>query len=125
MKKALTNRKILVIDDDLSLLHLIKDVLERAGYHVFCADNGADGILLNAQEHPDLIILDLQMPDLDGIATLRTIRHDDSQARVIILTGYGTPDTIRDAADLNASEYLTKPFKNKDLISVISKALAP
>lgn len=124
-QQALANRKILAIDDDLSLLHLTRDVLERAGYHVFCADNGPDGILLNAQENPELILLDLQMPGMDGIATLRNIRYDDDQVQVIILTGYGTLDTIRDAADLDVSEYLTKPFNSKELISVIGKALAP
>ena len=123
MKEALTNWKILLIDDDLSLLHLTRNVLERKGYQVFCADNGADGILLNEQKNPDLILLDLEMPGMDGIATLRYIRKYDTHTLVIILTGHGTLDTIRDAADLNVSEYLIKPFNNKDLVSIIGNAL--
>jgi DNA-binding response OmpR family regulator len=124
MEDALTNRKILMIDDDLSLLHLIRCVLEQEGYRVFCADNGADGILLNRQENPDLILLDLEMPGMDGITTLRNIRDGDREVLAIILTGHGTLDTIRDAADLDLCEYLTKPFDNRDLVSVIGKALA-
>ena len=98
-------------------------MLEKAGYQVFCADNGADGILLYQQQRPDLILLDLEMPGLDGITTLRNIRHDDERALAIILTGHGTLDTIRDAADLDVCEYLTKPFDSRDLVRVIGKAL--
>ncbi|MFI3196874.1 MAG: response regulator [Methylococcaceae bacterium] len=123
MKKAVTKRKILLIDDEPDLLELIKEILEREGYQIFCASNGAAGILLNEQENPDLIVLDLRMPDMDGIETLQHIRKTDDQVIVVILTGYGCPDTIRDAVDLNVSEYLSKPFENKQLVSVIGKAL--
>jgi two-component system response regulator (stage 0 sporulation protein F) len=125
MKKEFANWKILMVDDELELLNLMKDVLEEERYQVFCASNGSDGILLNEQKNPDLILLDLRMPEMDGIETLRNIRKNDDKVRVVILTGYGCPDTIRDAADLNVSEYLSKPFENEDLISVISKVLEP
>jgi len=123
MKKAVTKQKILLIDDESDLLELIKEILEREGYQIFCASNGAAGILLNEQENPDLIVLDLRMPEMDGIETLQHIRKTDDQVIVVILTGYGCPDTIRDAVDLNVSEYLSKPFENKQLVSVIGKAL--
>ena len=125
MNEESTNRNILVIEDDLDLLELIRYVLVSEGYRVFCATNGADGILLNEQQDPDLILLDLRMPKMDGIETLRNIRKSDDQVLVVILTGYGCPDTIRDAADLNVSEYLSKPFENRDLVSIIGKALVP
>ena len=112
-----------MIDDEPDLLDLMKDILEEKRYQVFCASNGSDGILLNEQKNPDLIILDLRMPVMDGIETLRNIRKHDEKVLVIILTGYGCPDTIRDAVDLNVSEYLSKPFENVDLVSVISKTL--
>jgi two-component system, NtrC family, nitrogen regulation response regulator NtrX len=115
-------RKILVIDDEPELRELMKDVLEDEGYQLFCAGSGADGIALNTQEDPDLILLDMRMPEMDGIATLRAIRTSDDQVPVIILTGYGCPDTIRDAADLDVSEYLSKPFENRDLVSIIANA---
>ena len=123
MKKTVTKRKILLIDDEPDLLDLIKEILEREGYQIFCASNGADGILLNEQENPDLIVLDLRMPEMDGIETLQHIRKTDDQVIVVIQTGYGCPDTIRDAVDLNVSEYLSKPFENKHLVNVIGKAL--
>ena len=123
MKNKFTNWKILMIDDEPDLLDLMKDLLEEKRYQVFCASNGSDGILLNEQKNPDLILLDLRMPEMDGIETLRNIRKHDEKVLVIILTGYGCPDTIRDAVDLNVSEYLSKPFENEDLVSVISKTL--
>ncbi|PZN82507.1 MAG: response regulator [Candidatus Methylumidiphilus alinenensis] len=100
----------------------MRDVLEEENYQVFCASNGADGILLNEQKNPDLIVLDLRMPGMDGIETLRNIRKADDNVIVVILTGYACPDTIRDASDLNVSEYLGKPFGNNELLDIIGQA---
>ena len=111
-----TRSKILVIDDATELLTLMKCLLEGEGFQVFCAKNGADGIRLNEQENPDLIVLDLHMPEMDGIETLRQIRKRDSNVRVVILTGYKNQDSIKDAVDLNVSKYLSKPFDNEELI---------
>ena len=88
MKHEFPHRKILIIDDETDLLELIQDVLEEKNYQVFCASNGADGILLNEQKNPDLIVLDLRMPEMDGIETLRNIRKADDNVIVVILTGY-------------------------------------
>ena len=115
--------KILIIDDETDLRDLIKDVLEEEGYEVFCAANGSDGILLNETINPDLIVLDLRMPGMDGIETLQNIRKNDDKVIVVILTGYGCPDTIRDAVNLNVSEYLSKPFENRELLSIIGRVL--
>jgi len=123
LKNEFPNKKVLIIDDETDLQELIKDVLEEKNYQVFCASSGADGILLNEQKNPDLIILDLRMPEMDGIETLRNIRNADDSVIVVILTGYGCPDTIRDATDLNVSEYLSKPFGNSELLDIIDKAL--
>lgn len=114
-----SNRKILIIEDDPDLLGLMRHVMEHEGYRVSCAGNGAEGIVSNTQEDPDLIILDLHMPEMDGIETLRIVRESDDTVLVVILTGYASPDTIRDAAELNVSEYLSKPFENQELVSVI------
>ena len=123
MNKELTRKKVLVIDDELDLLSLLMGVLTDEGYQAFSAANGAEGVRLNELENPDLIILDLRMPEMDGIETLRNIRKQDDKVKVVILTGYGSPDTIRDAADLNVSEYLSKPFDNEQLLRVISETI--
>ena len=123
MNKEFTRKKILVIDDEPELLALMMELLTDEGYQAFIAANGADGIRLNELENPDLIVLDLRMPEMDGIETLRQIRKKDNKVKVVILTGYGSPDTIRDAADLNVSEYLSKPFDNEQLLRVISETI--
>jgi len=123
MNKEFTRRKILVIDDEQELLALMMELLKDEGYQAFSATNGADGIRLNERENPGLIILDLRMPEMDGIETLRQIRKKDDKVKVIILTGYGSPDTIRDAADLDVSEYLSKPFENEQLLRIIGEIL--
>ena len=121
--KELLRRKILVVDDEPDMLELMLKVFEKKGYQAFGAKSGPDGIRLNEQEHPDLIVLDLRMPGMDGIETLRHIRQKDAKVRVIILTGYGHPDTIRDAADLDVSEYLSKSFDNDALVRIIGEVL--
>ena len=123
MKKKPETVKVLLIDDEPELLEVMKDLLEEQKFQMFCASGGLNGIQLNEQQDPDLILLDLRMPGMDGIETLRSIREQDEKVRVIILTGYGCPDTIRDAADLDVSEYLSKPFENEDLINVIERTL--
>ena len=115
-------RKILAIDDEPGMLELMKNLLGPEGYTVLCASGGAQGLRLNKLENPDLIILDLRMPEMGGIETLRHIREHDATVMVVILTGYGDPDSIRDAADLNVGEYLSKPFENKQLIHVVNNA---
>ena len=122
MKKESKSRKILIIDDEPDLRDLYQKLLELKGYHVYCAASGPEGIQLNEQNNPDLIILDMHMPEMDGISTLRNIRKTDDSVIVVILTGYACPDTIRDAIDLNVSEYLSKPFENNELLNVIGKA---
>jgi DNA-binding response OmpR family regulator len=124
MKHEAAGRRILIIEDALDLLGLMKSALEREGYLVFCAANGADGIACHARERPELIILDLYMPIMGGIEALQTIRRTDDKVLVVILTSYPTPDTIRDAADLNVSEYLSKPFECRDLVKVIDTVFA-
>jgi len=122
MTNVTESMKILIIDDESDLRDLYRKLLELQGYQVFCAASGREGILLNELNNPDIIILDMHMPEMDGIETLRNIRKSDDSVIVVILTGYACPDTIRDAVELNVSEYLSKPFENKELLSVIGKA---
>ncbi|MBU2573475.1 MAG: response regulator [Elusimicrobia bacterium] len=116
-------RKILIIDDEQDLLEALSELLEKAGYRAICAANGADGVRLNEQENPDIIVLDLRMPGMDGIETLRRIREHDREVSVVILTANGSTDTIRDAVGLAVSDYLSKPFENGEFIDLIGDLL--
>ena len=123
MRTNPARRKILIIDDEQDLREAMTEVIETAGYRAISASNGADGVRLNELENPDIIVLDLRMPGMDGIETLRRIRKQDSEVSVVILTANGGTDTIREAVGLTVSEYLSKPFENPEFVELIGDLL--
>ena len=100
--------KVLVIDDEPNVRTLIDLLLSRQGFDVVLADNGRKGLQLYRQEHPDVIVLDLKMPGIDGVTVLKEIRHVDLRQPVIILTGDSTPETERQVRALGVSEFILK-----------------
>lgn len=116
--------KILIIDDDVDLLHTLKEVLVDEGYGIIMASNGIEAIERHKESRPDLIILDLKMPQMNGIETLRNIRKVDKDVIVIILTGYGSAETIREAVDLNVHEYISKPFTLDVITNAVKESLS-
>lgn len=123
-KEKKPKSRILIIDDEQILRNLLKEVLKEKGFVVNTAPDGFKGIKSNDFNNPDLIILDLKMPGMDGIETLKNIRKTDKDVLVIILTGYGSAQTIRDAQELDVYEYISKPFKNDVMVNVIKEALS-
>ena len=125
MSKMPTKRgTILVIDDEPDICELFEQILEAEGWTVLSAHNGMEGVARNTASNPDVIILDLKMPKMDGVETLKAIRKTDQEVTVIILTGYGSAETIRAALDLNVYEYISKPFENDTIRRVVGEALA-
>ncbi|MCX8082325.1 MAG: response regulator [bacterium] len=120
-EKDLKLGTILVIDDELgpreSLRMLFKD-----DYNVITADSGDKGINELKQHNPDVIILDLKMPDKGGIETLEEIRHIDEKVPVIILTGYGDIEAAKKAIHLGAIEFISKPFDVKEMRNIVKRA---
>ena len=100
--------KVLVIDDEPTVRTLLDILLRSQGYDVILADNGWDGLLLYRQEHPDVIVLDLKMPGLDGVTVLKQIRSVDLTQPVIVLTGDTTPQAERQVRALGVSEFIIK-----------------
>lgn len=115
--------KILIIDDEKDLLRFFKKILREEGYSVVTACGGLEGIKRNNDSDPDLIMLDLKMPGIDGIEALRRIRKKDKDVTVIILTGYGTLETTKAAEALNVYGYASKPFNLENIKGLIKKAL--
>ena len=102
--------KILVIDDEQSIRNLLDTLLRRKGYDVVLADSGRKGIELFRREHPDVIVLDLKMPEMDGLTVLRQIRTLDPKKPVIILTGAGTAEAEQQIRALGVTEYVEREF---------------
>jgi two-component system KDP operon response regulator KdpE len=114
--------KILVIDDELAIRRLLRVGLEAAGYHVYEAETGAEGILLAAQQRPDAIVLDLSLPDLDGREVIRRLR-EWTQTPVLILTVRDSDAEKVALLDAGADDYVTKPFSMTELQARIRAAL--
>jgi len=102
--------KILVIDDEPSIRSLLDTLLRRKGYDVVLADSGRKGLELFRREHPDVIVLDLKMPEMDGLTVLRQIHSLDPKKPVIILTGAGNTEAEQQVRALGVTEYVEKEF---------------
>ena len=115
---------VLVVDDDQPMHRLFARLLARDGVQVLAASDGAGALAAAATAHPSLILLDLHLPDMDGLDTLRALRAAGETARVVILTGQATLPTAREAMRLGAYDFITKPFNPDFVRAVLRKALA-
>lgn len=102
--------RLLLVEDDLPLAEALLTLLVQAGYAVDCVHDGASAEALAAAEHFDLVILDLNLPQMDGLAVLRAMRSRANPAAVMILTARGAPDDRVRGLDLGADDYMSKPF---------------
>jgi two-component system, OmpR family, response regulator len=102
--------RLLLVEDDLPLAEALTSLLVSAGYAVDCTNDGASAEALVAAERFDLVILDLNLPQMDGLAVLRAMRQRANPAAVMILTARGAMDDRVQGLDLGADDYMTKPF---------------
>ena len=116
------SQKILIIEDEEGIVHLLKLYLKDAGYDVISAHDGADGMALHAREHPDLVILDIMLPAIDGFEVCRRIRSW-SKTPIFMLTARGDLDDRILGLDLGADDYLVKPFSPRELLSRVRAIL--
>jgi CheY-like chemotaxis protein len=100
--------KVLVIDDEPTVRTITKIILSRLGYEVLVADNGRQGLELNHREHPDVVVLGLTMPEMDGVDVLTQIRKVDHRQPVIIMTGDCRPEVEQQIRALGISEFIIK-----------------
>jgi nitrogen regulation protein NR(I) len=115
--------KILIVDDDQSLIHFLSRLLTKQGYEVSAFADGASALKQIAKEQFDLILLDYKMPGLSGLDTLKEIRKAQMKTPVIIMTAYGTTETAIEAMKLGAYDYLLKPFDAEELKRIAADAL--
>lgn len=122
----MANTKILMIDDEPDLVQLVKMNLQReGGYEVVFAHNGDDGLKMVESEDPDLILLDVMMPGKNGFDVLKELREPGVKWRpVIMLTGQGDLEDVRQGYDLEADAYITKPFETRVLLKNIRTVLS-
>lgn len=117
------NKKILVIEDEKNILFVFSRLLENKGYRVITAEDGLKGLELAQEELPDLILLDLVLPKLDGFKILSTLKDDENtkEIPVIIISARSDNDSIEETLKAGAENYLVKPVDRNKLLAEIDK----
>jgi len=115
--------EILIVDDSEVILTLMKEFLEGEGYNTITAKSVQDTLSIIDKEKPDLVIMDIKLPDMDGLDALIELKNRYPKLSVVMMTAYGTTQTAIEAMKRGAYDYITKPFKNEELKDLIKKAL--
>jgi DNA-binding response OmpR family regulator len=110
----MAGKRVLVVDDDVKTVELVKLYLERDGYRIFTAYDGNEALRLARESHPDLIVLDLMLPGIDGLKVCQTLRAE-SDVPIIMLTAKTTDQDKLRGLELGADDYVTKPFSPREL----------
>ena len=116
------NTRVLVVDDDLTVRDVVRRYLELAGHQVALADNGEDALAWIARHEPDLVVLDLMLPGIDGLEVCRRLRAT-SAVPVVMLTALGEEENRIAGLQLGADDYVTKPFSPRELALRVSSVL--
>ena len=117
--------RILVVDDELEVVNLLRKRLEKADYEVLTATSGPQGVRVALEQKPDLILLDIIMPEVDGLTILRQLKAEEATSRipVVMVTAKGMTDSIFEARKYGATDYIIKPFQWDDLLKFVKKYL--
>ena len=117
--------RILVVDDDADFRAILYHLLANAGYRVSQAANGTEGLERFAADRPDLVLLDISMPDIDGLEVCRRIRASEKSGRtpILLISVRSQLATVSEGLEAGATDYVLKPFEVDDLLSRIDKAL--
>ncbi len=119
----MTNAHILIVDDQESIRHFIEKAMADEGYQVTTAGDGQGGLAAVATDMPDLVLLDLRLPDVHGLEVLKKLKEDDPDLQVIIMTAFGDVESAVRAMKLGAHDYINKPINLEQLFLTVNKAL--
>lgn len=116
-------KKILIVEDEMDLLNLIDFNLARKGYKTAAALDGLDALKKVEEYQPDLIVLDLMLPEMDGWKFCKSLRQKNSDVPIIMLTAKAMPEDRMAGLEIGADDYITKPFRIEELIIRVDKLL--
>ena len=114
--------KILVIDDEKATLSMFRLFLDAYGYTVYTAENGTEGLAIFKKEKPEIVLTDIKMPGIDGLAVLQQIKEIEPDTAVIVITGHGDTALAEQAINLDAVDFINKPIKKEALDAALEKA---
>ncbi len=113
--------KILVVDDAEFLRVRISKMLSSEGHEIIEAENGLKAVETYKSSRPDVVLMDITMPEMDGLAALREIRSFDSSAKVVMLTALGQESVVLEAIKAGARDFVVKPFEKDRVLSAVAK----
>ncbi len=119
-------KKLLIVDDEPNIVMSLEYAFQKQGYQVFIARDGSEAMVIMKREHPDLVVLDIMMPQVDGYETIKQIKSDSAfaKAKVIFLSAKSRPEDIEKGLALGADSYFTKPFSVKKLIAEVNQLIS-
>ena len=115
--------RVLIVDDDIDLQDTLVRLLGRFGYSCLTASSGADALQVIHAESPDLVVTDLHMPGIDGVAVARCARAHSPPIPVVLMTAYSMRGPHRQVQEAEATIHIAKPFANRDLVHAVQRAL--
>lgn len=116
-------RKLLIVDDQFGIRILLNEIFQKEGYKTYQAANGVQALNLVQNERPDLVILDMKIPGMDGLEILKRVKKMDQTIKVIIMTAYGELDMIQEAIENGAITHFSKPFDIDEIIEAVKKEI--
>ncbi|TLS36695.1 response regulator [Pseudalkalibacillus caeni] len=116
-------KKILIVDDQYGIRILLNEIFQKEGYETYQAANGVQALSIVKSEDPQLVILDMKIPGMDGLEILKRIKEMETKAQVIIMTAYGELDMIHEAIELGAVTHFAKPFDIDEIREAVRKEL--
>lgn len=116
--------KILIVDDQYGIRLLLSEVFSKEGYLTFQAANGIDAIEIVKSQPPDIVLLDMKIPGMDGLEILKNIKKIDQDIKVIMMTAYGELDMLEEATKYGVITHFTKPFDIEQLRDVVAEVLS-
>lgn len=119
----MAKKKVLIVDDQVGIRILLVEVFSVEGYDTYRASNGKTALQIVRDNRPDLVLLDMKIPGMDGLEILKKIKEHDASIKVIMMTAYGELAMIREATDLGALMHFTKPFDIDELRMAVNHEL--
>jgi len=116
--------KILICEDEIDVLESLRNFLQRNGFDVHTASDGEEAILETKSFQPDLILLDLRIPKINGLEVAKQIRKSDEKTKIIIVSAVRCLDIYKEALGCNIYKYITKPVESEYILEVINRALS-
>jgi CheY-like chemotaxis protein len=116
--------KLMIVDDNEGVRHLVSRWLERAGFSVSQAKDGAEALDLIKKEPPDIILADIRMPKINGLELARMVKRDFPDTKVVLMTAYSSPQTIAQAKREGVDDYLEKPFTQDQVEKTAREVMA-